>query len=71
MLKKEGEVEFKCKPHQLYNTLFQGIKNNRSLADTARFMRDEKLAIQLDHQADYQEYLLNSLFKDGKVKYEQ
>jgi hypothetical protein len=65
-LKKKGEVKFKCSAHQLYNSLLSGVACNRSLAQSARiYGNDPTLAIQLDHQANYQESLLESLFKDG------
>lgn len=68
MLKSEGEIEFVCKPHQLYNTLIRGIPMNFSLGETKRTFNEPEAARGFEQQAEYQVSLLKTLFG---VEYEE
>lgn len=57
-LKAEGEIEFVCKPHQLYNSLIRGIPTNFGLAE----VNEPEAARGFEQQAEYQVSLLKTIF---------
>lgn len=61
-LKAEGEIEFVCKPHQLYNSLIRGIPTNFGLAEVKRRFNEPEAARGFEQQAEYQVSLLKTLF---------
>lgn len=62
MLKSEGEIEFVCRPHQLYNTLIRGIPTNLGLGEMKRMFGEPEAARGFEQQAEYQISLLKTLF---------
>lgn len=66
MTKKENEVKFACKAHQLYNTLEASVRENERLADMFENMGNPEDARSLRSKALYQEHLLETLFEFTK-----
>ena len=61
MNKQADSVQFKVKPHQLYNTLMAGAKINRKLSRQLFLTEAERQGFK--QQSDYQQHLLDILFE--------